>query len=105
MIQIANISDARQHLTTYSDNIVDNNVTLIITRADNKNLIVQSLDNYNLLANELNNLKKELHVMGKMRQAEAALASGQRVKSDDVFSKMQANVKDKLPLWFKEDKS
>ena len=72
-------TDLRQNLNAYMDKVVQNRVSLIVTRKSNENVVIISNDEYNslietnyLLSNDANaeHLKKSIaqHKAGKVKE-------------------------------------
>ena len=74
-------TDLRQNLSAYMDRVIQNRVSLVVTRKNNENVVLISNDEYNslietnyLLSNDANleHLKKSIaqHKAGKIKERE-----------------------------------
>jgi len=92
MLQTANFSDHRANLKSHCEKVVDDNVTLIVTRTDGKDVVVQSLDNYNIINNELQKVKMELATQKMMVRAEKEISDGNFIPLDEAVSQLRARI-------------
>ena len=78
-MEAVSYTDLRQNLNAYMDKVIQNRVSLIVTRKHNENVVLISNDEYNslietnyLLSNDTNveHLKKSIaqHKAGKMKE-------------------------------------
>jgi antitoxin YefM len=92
MLQTANFSEHRANLKSHCERVVDDNVTLIVTRTDGKDVVVQSLDNFNMINNELQKIKMELAIQKMMARAEKEIAEGKFVSLDDAVVRLRTGI-------------
>jgi len=92
MLQTANFSEHRANLKSHCEKVVDDNVTLIVTRTDGKDVVVQSLDNYNMIRSELQKAKMELAIQKMMVRAEKEIAEGNSIPLDDAVAQLRARI-------------
>jgi len=92
MLQTANFSDHRANLKSHCEKVVDDNITLIVTRTDGKDVIVQSLDSYNMINNELQKVKMELAIQKMMVRAEKEISDGNFMSLDETVNQLRTRI-------------
>ena len=94
MLQTANFSEHRANLKSHCEKVVDDNVTLIVTRTDGKDVVVQSLENYNMVNSELQKVKMELAIGKMMVRAEKEIDDGNFMTLDEAANQLHAMIDD-----------
>jgi len=92
MLQTANFSDHRANLKSHCEKVVDDNITLIVTRTDGKDVIVQSLDSYNIINNELQKVKMKLAIQKMMVKAEKEISDGNFMSLDETVNQLRTRI-------------
>jgi antitoxin YefM len=69
VVKATNVTHFRNHLKQQFDKVLSENVTLIVTRSDDRNIVVLSETEYEMLITQLNNLTYHLKLLESAQQA------------------------------------
>ena len=69
VVKATNVTTFRSSIKKQLDLVINENVSLIVTRSDDRNVVVLSVKEYEQLIKEINNLNYELMLMRSYQQA------------------------------------
>lgn len=70
VIKATNVTTFRNNIKKHLDQVTEEDVTLIVTRSDDKNVVVISENEYETIIKEINNLKYHLKLLNSVKEAE-----------------------------------